>query len=177
MTPVALRTCYAAVVGTAFALGTGPAMADRDRDFRATLKSVNEVPSIISGASGRFRLELDERNSMISWELSYSGLESTVTQAHIHVGQHHTNGGIAVFLCATPPTAPASGPIPQTCPATSGRISGTIVAGQVIGPLAQGVSAGEFAALVRAIKSGAAYANVHTQTFGSGEIRGQIEDD
>ena len=35
----------------------------------------------------------------------------------------------------------------------------------------------EFGELVRALRAGAAYANVHTTTFGGGEIRGQIGDD
>ena len=30
---------------------------------------------------------------------------------------------------------------------------------------------------MRALRAGAAYANVHTTTFGGGEIRGQIGDD
>jgi hypothetical protein len=47
----------------------------------------------------------------------------------------------------------------------------------VIGPAAQGVAPGEFAELVRAIRAGVTYANVHTTTHGSGEIRGQISDD
>ena len=33
---------------------------------------------------------------------------------------------------------------------------------------------GDFDALVRAIRTGEAYANMHTATFPSGEIRGQI---
>lgn len=175
MTPVPVRLLFAAVAGTAFALGAAPAFADRDDDFSATLRSVNEVPAVISGATGRFKAELDQRNGVITWELSYQGIESAVTQAHIHVGQHHTNGGISVFFCANPPIAPT--PAVQACPTPGGRITGTFTAAQVIGPAAQGVSPGEFAALVAALKSGAAYANVHSTTFPSGEIRGQIRGD
>jgi hypothetical protein len=43
-----------------------------------------------------------------------------------------------------------------------------------IGPTAQGVTAGDFDALLRAIETGEAYANVHTANFPAGEIRGQI---
>jgi hypothetical protein len=53
-------------------------------------------------------------------------------------------------------------------------VSGTITPASVIGPAAQGIQAGEFAELVRALRAGAAYANVHTTTFPGGEIRGQI---
>jgi CHRD domain len=38
----------------------------------------------------------------------------------------------------------------------------------------QNVSAGDFAALVSAITSDTAYANIHTVAFPAGEIRGQI---
>ena len=53
-------------------------------------------------------------------------------------------------------------------------MSGTITAAQVIGPAGQGIQPGEFAELVKALRVGAAYANVHTTTFPAGEIRGQI---
>ena len=44
----------------------------------------------------------------------------------------------------------------------------------MIGPAAQGIAPAEFAELVRALRAGAAYANVHTTTNTGGEIRGQI---
>jgi hypothetical protein len=44
----------------------------------------------------------------------------------------------------------------------------------VTGPAGQGVAAGELADLIRAIRAGAAYVNVHTATYPTGEIRGQI---
>ena len=47
----------------------------------------------------------------------------------------------------------------------------------MIGPAAQLVAAGELAELVRAIKAGVTYANVHTTAVASGEIRGQIRVD
>ncbi len=48
------------------------------------------------------------------------------------------------------------------------------MAADVIGPGAQGVTAGQFEKVLDAIRAGAAYANVHTTTYPSGEIRGQI---
>ena len=41
-------------------------------------------------------------------------------------------------------------------------------------PAAQGIAAGNFDGLVTAITSEAAYANIHTVKFPTGEIRGQI---
>jgi CHRD domain-containing protein len=70
-----------------------------------------------------------------------------------------------VFLCG--------GGSKPACPA-SGTVTGTIVPADVIGPSGQGIAAGEFAELVRAIRNGATYANLHTEMFPGGEIRGNI---
>jgi len=149
-----------------------PALADDDSELKAKLEGVQEVPSVITGASGRFKAELNESSGMIEWELRYEGLEGgNVLQAHIHVGQRGVNGGIVVFLCSNLPSPPAG---TQACPPPPAHISGTITAANVLPQLSQGVSAGEFSALVRALKKGVAYANVHTAVSPGGEIRGQI---
>jgi hypothetical protein len=59
----------------------------------------------------------------------------------------------------------------------SARVTGTIVAADVVGPTAQGIDPGDFDSLVRAIRQGATYSNVHTAKFPSGEIRGQNMED
>jgi hypothetical protein len=46
----------------------------------------------------------------------------------------------------------------------------------VIGPASQGIGPSELREAVRALRKGAVYANVHTTTFGNGEIRGQVDD-
>jgi hypothetical protein len=167
------RTLFAAFA--ALTLGTPVALADNGGHFRTVLRGFNEVPSIVTGAFGRFKADLRARTGEIHWELSYDRLEGAVTQAHIHVGERHTNGGVSAFLCANPPITPPPGT--QPCPPPPARISGTITAADVIGPAGQGVAAGEFDDLVRALKAGAAYANVHTSTFPGGEIRGQLRGD
>lgn len=47
-------------------------------------------------------------------------------------------------------------------------------AANVIGPAAQGVAIGEFEEVLRALRLGVAYANVHSDRSPGGEIRGQI---
>jgi CHRD domain len=75
---------------------------------------------------------------------------------------------VSVFFCG-------GGGKPD-CPATtSGSVSGTITAANVIGPASQGVDPGDLAALETAIRAGVAYANMHTMKFPTGEIRGQIK--
>jgi hypothetical protein len=168
------------------------ATADNDRNrgddrFAAKLSGYNEVhfiaaPPALRGAistraQGSFRAVIDENTSTIRYELSYESLRGDVTQAHIHFGQRHTVGAIVVWLCQTAgtpaPTAVAG--LTPFCPA-SGTVTGTIVPAQVLTATGQGIAAGEFDEVVRAIRAGAAYANVHSTLFPPGEIRGQIQD-
>jgi hypothetical protein len=93
-----------------------------------------------------------------------------VTASHIHVGARGVNGGVSAFFCG--------GGTKPPCPTPSGTVTGVIQASDVIGPAAQGINAGEptaFAELVRAIRAGYTYANVHTTRWTGGEIRGQIK--
>jgi hypothetical protein len=83
------------------------------QSFRADLRGFNEVPSISSAGEGRFEAELIPENGSIEYTLRYSGLESAVTQAHIHFSQAATNGGIIVFLCTNLGDGPAPRDVPQ----------------------------------------------------------------
>ena len=55
-------------------------------------------------------------------------------------------------------------------------MTGTFRAADVIGPAVQGIAPGEFDELVKALRAGVAYANVHTDLHPGGEIRGQLDD-
>jgi hypothetical protein len=55
-------------------------------------------------------------------------------------------------------------------------VTSTVTALNLIGPAGQGVSAGEFAEALAAIRHRFAYANVHSAKIPGGEIRGQILD-
>ncbi len=149
------------------------AVAFTFRNFRGFLSGKNEVPVVSTEASGDFRARVSNDGMSISYTLSYRELEGTVTQAHIHVGQKDVNGGISVWLCsnlASPPTPPGT----QPCPAPPATIDGVITAMNVVGPAGQGIDTGEFDELLRAIRSGDTYANVHTTRFPGGEVRSQI---
>lgn len=163
-------------VGIACALIAGlvPALAaaDSENTVKARLSGYREVPAVSSTGSGRFTATIDTAANTIVYEMTYSDLEGSALQSHIHVGQLHVSGGISAFLCSNLSNRPAGVP---TCPVTSGTVTGTIQASDVIGPAAQGINPGEFAELVAAIRAGAAYANVHTSKVQSGEIRGQIK--
>lgn len=167
MKPLALLARTLAVC----ALSAIPALGHAERVY-IPLQGFNEVPSVSTGARGAFFADISERNGNIRYELRYDGLQGEVRQAHIHLGQRHTNGGVSVFLCQTAANPDPTGLAP-TCPAPPARVTGTLSAANVVGPGAQGIAAGEFAELVKAMRSGAAYVNVHSTTFPGGEVRGQ----
>jgi CHRD domain len=145
---------------------------DREKSLEAKLKGSEEVPAVVTKAQGEFKAKISMDERSFDYELSYDDLKGKVTQGHIHVGQKGVNGGIAVFLCdsefiqGTPGT--------PRCP-DSGTVRGTISASEVIGPKEQGIGRGEFEELLRAIRKGETYVNVHTTSFPDGEIRGQIK--
>ena len=62
----------------------------------------------------------------------------------------------------------------QLCPVGAGEITGTIMAADILPILTQGVEEGALVDLIRALRAGAAYVNIHSSSFPAGEIRGQI---
>lgn len=168
------------------ALATAPGQAQKGVDvFSATLAGENEVPLVSSTASGKFRAEIDEAAEEVRFQLSYSGLTTALRQAHIHIAQPFASGAIMVWLCETalnPAPAAVAADVP-TCEQNtdadgtfSGSVSGTIRPVDVgTASAAQGVATGEFAEFIAAIRSGNAYANVHTTQSQGGEIRGQLK--
>jgi hypothetical protein len=147
----------ATVIGaTALAGGSGV-------DARARLAGFQEVPANSTTGQGSFTLVL--RQNAIRYTLSYRDLEGVVSQAHIHLGQRNVVGGVSAFLCG--------GGDKPACP-QQGRVSGRIDPADVIGPAAQGITQGEFGELLRALRHDRTYANVHSDLFPGGEIRGHI---
>ena len=138
--------------------------ADGSFSFGAKLRGLEETPAVITNATGTFRAT--PTSTGFNYTLTYSGLGSNAVAAHIHLGQRATTGGVAIPLC--------SGGNKPACPAGGGTVTGTIVASDVVAITAQGLAAGDLASVVRAIRAGFAYVNVHTTVFPSGEIRGQI---
>lgn len=138
-----------------------------------TLSGLQEDPLRLSTTgNGQFQIHIDEAAQTIAYELSYADLEGSVLQAHIHIGGPSQSGGISAFLCTNLGNGPTG---TQLCPAAPAMISGTITPADVIGPTGQGVSAGEFAELLAAVRAGQTYANVHSTKYPGGEIRAQID--
>lgn len=142
--------------------------------FSVPLSGYEEVPVLSTPARGTFLVRGSLDGTRIQWQLLYENLVGSVAQAHIHFGASGTNAGIMLFLCTNLGNGPAG---TQACPASStaaAPLSGTSTAADIIGPAAQGISAGDFAKLVDAIINNKAYVNVHSSTYPGGEIRAQL---
>ncbi len=169
-----MKLIYSALTPMALVVALGATTAADNRALRARLAAAHEVPAVISAAHGEFSAKIDDDAQTIEYELSYEGLEGSVLQSHIHVGQKTAAGGIMIWLCsnlASPPTPPGT----QPCPAPPATIQGTISAANVVGPATQGVNTGNFEDAITAIRNGLAYVNVHSTVSPSGELRGQIK--
>ena len=148
-----------------------PASAHADF-FRAFLIGYHEVPSVSSTADGIFEARVSGDGNSVDYALAYEGLQTAVQQAHIHFAQKSVNWPIIIWLCGTAALpGPAGTP---TCP-QNGTVRGTFTAANVLAsPASQQLGAGELSELIRAMRAGAAYANIHTAVSPGGEIRGQI---
>jgi hypothetical protein len=142
-----------------------PSLAWTAETFKATLTGPKEVPVCSTTGSGTLQLTIPYDQSRIDFALTYD-LDGSVTVAHIHLGKRTEAGGVSVFFCG-------GGGKPD-CPPSPATVTGMIVAGDVLGPIPQGIAPGEFAEVLSAIRSGFTYANVHSDICPSGEVRGQI---
>jgi CHRD domain len=106
----------------------------------------------------------------LHYVFTYEGLEGgTSLFAHVHFGERAVAGGVSFFLCG-------GGGHPAACPDVSGTVEDDVTPADVVGPNGQGIEAGSFSEIVRAMRAGTAYANIHTTRWPLGEIRGQIND-
>jgi hypothetical protein len=162
-----LAAVFAVALAAYAANGSNAGTQSKSSVKSDVMTGYQETPGVSSVAFGSFTAEIDETTQTITFELTYVGLEAPATAAHVHFGNRSTAGGISAFLCGgggKPPCPPA------------GTVTGTITAADVIGPTLQGIEPGQMPELIRAMRAGETYANVHTSKFPAGEIRAQISD-
>ena len=201
-----LRLLEASLAAAVVTFSAGYVYAD---EFSARLSGFNEIGSIpttvtvtalatpaptsytgavLSDGRGTAKLDLDRNAGTIAYTLTYKNVgvtpprTGTVLFAHIHLGKSRDSGGILVFFCTNQPFT-GTGPTPPSCntdSSGSGTVSGVWQAANVQAIPGQNVQAGDFDALVDALTSNTAYANIHTTSgttpdtgFPGGEIRGQ----
>jgi hypothetical protein len=168
-----------AVVGVAGFTAAATA-GDRGRNFETDMTGFEEVPSVSTTGGGQVDAAVNRAGTELRYTLRYRNLEGAVQQSHIHFGQEGVNGGIVVFLC----TNLANGPVGRTvppCPPPPATVEGVLTADDVStaaassGARTQGIAEREFAEFVRAMRAGVTYANVHSDRWPNGEIRGQFD--
>jgi len=155
------------------AIGLSVTVATADEGattFTTNMSGFQETPPILTNGSGTFHLTL--QGTSATYTESFSNLTSPVLVSHIHFAQRGVPGGVFVFLCSNVGTP--AGITAPACPAGGGTVKGTITAASIVGVPTQNIPAGDFQALVRILRSGDAYVNVHTVNFKGGEIRGQV---
>ncbi len=130
-------------------LSEEPAPGSQTVTIISTLRGDQEVPApIVTAGSGTATLTVNVITGAISGSVTFSGLNSNTTAAHIHQAAAGVNGPVIVSL---------SGGVG----ATSG--TWTVPAGSIL-------SASQLAAL----KTDGLYVNIHTANYPGGEIRAQI---
>ena len=171
------------------AAGAGVGLADDGgRRIKESLNGLKEAAAVVSTTgTGTFRATINHDGDEIEYKLTFRDLEGDITQAHIHIGHPQNSGGIVLWLCQTAASAapPQAGSNPPPCfdplggDPRNNTVEGTLTAADVRAQTANGIAASEFAEVVRLIRAGRTYANVHTAKFPPGEIRSQIagEDD
>jgi hypothetical protein len=135
--------------------------------FRAKLAGSKEVPVNLSAGTGDISVKIDESPASATIVLEYSGMTGNASMAHLHLGNPWESGPVIVTICG--------GGSSRTCPAQNleTRFTFPLTAGAITAVPGQGFTA-DVATLIRAIRAGAVYANVHTAQYPNGEIRGQI---
>ena len=141
-----MRLRYAALLLAVVSLAfTSPAQADTG--FAATIDAAQEVPTNASPGTGSATLVLNNAQTSLSYSVTYTGLTSNRTNAHIH----------------GPAPAGVNAGVLHGLQNQTGTTSGS----------ANGVWAIP-AANVTHLFNGQLYINIHSANFPGGEIRGQI---
>jgi len=162
------------VLGVVAVLGLTIVSTSADEGSNATAKAklsgFNEVTPKLTNGTGSFKATIS--GGTLTYTLTFSGLSTDVTMAHIHFAQRGVNGNVFLWLCdSVSKPGPAGTP---HCPATGGTVSRSVTAADIQAVPDQNLSAGDFAGALRIVRSGDAYVNVHTTRFPGGEIRGQV---
>ena len=129
---------------------------DQEKEaYFANLFGSNEVPSVMTRATGAVHLELDSENQLIVTG-SFNNLSDTLATdiaggVHLHLGMPGQNGGVDIIL--------------HPNVAVDGR-SGIFLSDNNTFNLSE--------EQVEALRNGRYYVNVHSGTFRGGEIRGQV---
>jgi hypothetical protein len=141
-------------------------------DYEAVLSGPNESPANASPGTGLAFVNYDNVAHTLQIEVTFSGLTGTTTASHIHAATASPGTGTAGVATTTPYFA--GFPIGVTSGSYSNTLDLTLSSSYNPSYITAngGTTASAEAALVAAIASDEAYLNIHSTTFGGGEIRG-----
>lgn len=137
--------------------------AGKAQTYTAFLSGDQEVAATPVQASGAGQgiFTLNAAGTEISYKLIVSNTEN-IKFAHIHLAPKGENGPVVAFL------------LQEQIPST-GLKNGVLAEGKILQANLVGLLAGKpLADLVKALNEGTAYANIHTDKYPAGELRGQI---
>ncbi len=135
----------------------------------ATINAAQELDPVTmkppsSTATGNFTLDYSSTANMLTYTLTYSGLTSPTTMAHIHFGPPGISGAPIFTLYDYG--------VPPSMTKTSDVLSGSLSIADFMPDAADGVTS--FAQAITDIQDGITYVNIHSANYPAGEIRGQI---
>ena len=131
-----------------------------EKGFSAKLTGRQEVPSVKTKATGKVLFKLSRDKKELHYKLMVRNIVDA-NAAHIHKGKKGESGPPLVNLF--------------TGPKKEGKFSGKLAEGMITEKDLSGDLQGKSVEdLVKLMKSGDTYVNVHTDAHPDGEIRGQL---
>lgn len=135
--------------------------AEKSHAYKAELSGGAVVPQVMTTAKGTAEFETTMSGKELKYKLTVEDIEN-VTAAHIHIGKKGKSGPPVAGLFAGPKK--------------EGKFSGTLGEGTITDTDLMGPMAGKtLKDLIKALRSGELYVNVHTDKYPDGELRGQIK--
>jgi len=140
--------------------------------YLATLNGPSESPPNLSPGGGSAEVTIDDVALTMRVQVVFQGLTGNTTASHIHAATAVAGTGTAIVATTTPtfagfPLGVKSGSYDNTLDLTmASSYNGAFVTAN------GGTVATAEVALLAAIAAGKAYLNIHSTTFGGGEIRG-----
>ena len=137
------------------------AAAEKSHTYKAALSGKAVVAPITTTAKGTAEFETTMDGKELQYKLTVDDIEN-VTATHIHLGKKGKNGPPVAGLFAGPKK--------------EGKFSGTLGEGTITDTDLVGPMAGKtIKDLIKTLRSGELYVNVHTDKHPDGELRGQIK--
>lgn len=160
------------ILGTFAVIAAGSAALGQEVAVAAADGS-QQVPAIISAGAGVLVASISEDMTRIAYQVEYRNTQGSVLQSHLHIGQPGINGGIMLFVCTNLGNGPDD---PPPCPGDGGTVNGVWTIDDVVAVPNQGLGGGPFSLrrAIKAMRSGIAYLNIHTDQYPGGEIRGEV---